>query len=44
VKFKYTLANKWIKEIAHMESFVNGATQVSVRLNDGQVFGAILTL
>lgn len=38
MNFKYRLPEVWIDKIASMEEFANGATQVTILLNDGQEF------
>lgn len=42
MKFRYTLAEHWVKQIVGFGEFANGATQVTVRTKDGKVFGGIL--
>jgi hypothetical protein len=42
VKFKYKLPESWIKKVARLEEFANGATQVSIELKDGRVFRKVL--
>jgi hypothetical protein len=42
MKFRYTLAEHWVKKIVGFGEFANGGTQVTVRTKDGKVFGGIL--
>ena len=42
VKFKYRLPEIWIKKIESMEEFANGATQVTIRLKNGQEVSGVL--
>ena len=42
MNFKYRLADVWINKISSMEEFANGATQVTVRLQDGSEFPGVL--
>ncbi|MES2354409.1 MAG: hypothetical protein V4568_08385 [Pseudomonadota bacterium] len=42
MNFKYRLPDKWITQVADMEEFANGATQVSVELKSGQIIHGVL--
>jgi len=42
MKFRYTLAEHWVKKIVGFGEFASGATQVTVRTRGGKVFGGIL--
>ena len=42
MKFRYTLPKGLIAKVAYFSEFANGATQVSVRLNDGRFFQKVL--
>lgn len=42
MKYKYKLTDQWVATLARMEEFANGATQVSVTLNNGEVFHGLL--
>lgn len=42
IKFRYTLAEHWVKQIVEFGEFANGATQVNARTKDGKVFAGIL--
>ena len=40
MKFKYRLPDGWIAKVSGMEEFANGATQVTIRLNDKREIAA----
>ena len=42
MEFRYKLSREWIDKIVLMESFANGGTQVSVKLQDGREVGKVL--
>jgi hypothetical protein len=42
MNFKYKLPDFWIKQIAGMESFANGGTQVTIQTNDGSLYEQVL--
>jgi hypothetical protein len=42
MKYKCTLPDKWIRTVSGMVEFANGATQVTVRTQDGSIYPAVL--
>jgi hypothetical protein len=42
VKYKFQLPESWVRKVARLEEFANGATQVSIELKDGRVFKKVL--
>jgi hypothetical protein len=42
VKYKFQLPESWVRKVARLEEFADGATQVSIELKDGRVFKKVL--
>jgi hypothetical protein len=42
VKYKFQLPESWVRKVAKLEEFADGATQVSIELKDGRVFKKVL--
>jgi len=42
VKYKLELPETWVKKVARLHQFAEGATQVSIELKDGRVFKKVL--
>lgn len=40
--FKYQLPKNWVNKVASFSEFANGATQVSIKVKSGAIFGKIL--
>ena len=44
MKYKLELPENWVKKVARLQEFADGATQVSIELKDGRVFRKVLIL
>lgn len=42
MKYKFQLPESWVRKVARLEEFADGATQVSIELKDGRVFKKVL--
>jgi hypothetical protein len=42
VKYKFQLPESWVRKVARLKEFADGATQVSIELKDGRVFKKVL--